>query len=121
YEPLLVEDLCFFEVLAHITHISGSVINASLTFSATDPDGAPIPNADMEYHIYELPGETLVASLIGGDNSYSTLAQGEYRVVAILNGDAATTTIYEPLEVKETCFDVLIGITPAICPGNGEF
>jgi len=121
YEPLLVEDLCFFEVLTHITHICGTDVNGSFTFSATDPDGAPIPNADMEYYIYELPSETLVASVTGGDNSYSALAEGEYRVVAMLNGDPATSTIYEPLEVKELCFDILIDITHAICPGNGVF
>lgn len=121
YEPLEVEDACFFNLMTTATHICGTDIYGSFTFFATYPDGNLVPVTSMSYEIYKLPEETLVATLVGGTNSYSSLEAGEYKVVAVLDGDVATTTVFEPLEIKELCFDVYTNVTPAECPDSGVF
>src|SRR5690606_38286787 len=93
-----------FDVEIGITHVTCSE-QGMFAFSAEDLDENPIADADMQYLIYDLPDENLIAT-VTGENSYSDLAPGEYKVVAVHNGDFVGAITYEPLLVEDLCLEV---------------
>lgn len=89
-----------FTVDIQVTHATCPT-NGIFTFAAFDSNGDSISDNNMEYHIYKLPNLTNpITPSQGASNPYLSLLPGEYRVVAIRNGNASNAQVYEPILVE---------------------
>lgn len=107
-----------FTVDIQVTHAT-CPSNGAFTFSALDSGGNPISDNNIEYHIYKLPDVTNpITPPQGASNPYFMLSSGEYRVVAIYNGDTSNAQVYEPIVVEDHYTEIEINAEYKVQCGN---